>query len=48
VISFQLDWKQRVEVPLTGAARLKLVAIQECLMNAVGLPLRLASMLKGS
>jgi hypothetical protein len=32
----------------TGAARLKLVAIREWLMNAVGLPLRLASMLKGS
>jgi hypothetical protein len=34
-------------VPPTGAAQLKLVAIREWLMNAVGLPLRLASMLKG-
>ena len=45
---FELDWTQRVEVQPTGAARLKLVAIREWLMNAVGLPLRLASMLKGS
>jgi len=39
---------QRVKVQATGPARLKLVAIREWLMNAVGVPLRLGSMRKGN
>ena len=43
---FQLDWTQSIEVQPTGAARLKLVAIRDGMMNAIAAAV--GSMLKAS